>query len=114
MYLEIGLSTSECRQKHGGFDVTIFLLSWYLPLTSADEKVGANIPPPEFRKGNKIELYSLAFSRYISFVQGFLEQLSTFFEPVRSSCQLVINHDKLLNDYRGIFESTSVINLTEV
>ena len=41
IYLEIVLSIKRRNQKHGGFDVTISLLSWGNPLTTAQVWPGA-------------------------------------------------------------------------
>ena len=41
IYLEIVLSIKRRNKKHGGFDVTISLLSWGNPLTTAQVLPGA-------------------------------------------------------------------------
>ncbi len=48
IYLQIVLPTERCRQKHGGFHVTIDLLSWGHPLTNGSNvRVRQSSTPPE-------------------------------------------------------------------
>ena len=57
--------TSECSQKHDGFDVRIFLFLWYLLLTSAEENVGANIHTLlKFKVAPYGSAYFWTFQRY--------------------------------------------------
>ncbi len=47
IYLEFVLPTERCRQKHGGFYVTIDLLSWGHPLTNGSNvRVRQSSTPP--------------------------------------------------------------------
>ena len=84
IYLEIVLSIKRRNQKHGGFDVTISLLSWDNPLTTAQVWPGAFVHSLLIFFNELQEIVLLMF--YCSYFSAFLESVRDEIHVLATRC----------------------------